>query len=98
MIRVTVSNPTGADLRITSITVAVAADSAAPGCPSAVNIRLVQSSVSAEAPLTVPAGGSVTLADAPQAPQIVLLDLPDVNQDACQGASFALSYSGTAQW
>ncbi len=91
------SNRTSAELRITSITTSVAADSTPAGCPSAVNIRLAQSSVSAEAPLIVPAGSSVILGDVPLAPQIVLLDLPDVNQDVCQGVSFALSYAGTAQ-
>jgi hypothetical protein len=97
-IRLTVTNPKDVDLRVTSLTVTVAPDSTPPGCPSASNLRVVQSAVSADIPLTVPAGGSVTLDEAPLAPQVVLLDLPDVNQNACQGVTFALRYGGSAEW
>jgi hypothetical protein len=97
-IQLTVTNPTGADLEVTSITVTPAPDSTPPGCLSAVNLRIVQSAVSSAAPLHVSAGDVVTLDAPPLAPQLMLLDLPDVNQDACKGATLSLSYSGSATW
>jgi hypothetical protein len=47
--------------------------------------------------ILVPANGSVTLpAQGATAPVVEMLDLP-TNQDACKGAVFSLSYSGTAR-
>jgi hypothetical protein len=95
-IQLTLTNPNGVPILVTSLTVAIAADSAPPGCITASNVRLTQSNVSAAKPIAVPAKGSMTLRSAPSAPQITLLNLPGVNQDVCKNKSFALTYSGSA--
>jgi hypothetical protein len=52
-------------------------------------------------PLTVPAGVTRTLGalgiPSRQQPQLRMIDMPAVNQDACKGVSVSLSYSGSAQ-
>jgi hypothetical protein len=79
---------------VTGLTVTVAGSPAS--CESAQNIGLTQSSASPATPVTVPAGGSVTLpAQGVTAPAIQLVDLETVNQDACRGASFPLHYTGS---
>jgi hypothetical protein len=91
----TIANPNPAPIRVTALHVAVTADP--KGCPSAANLTLAPAGVSSAAPLRVPAGGSVTLpAGSAAAPSIQLRDLP-VNQDACQGVRFPLSFSGRAR-
>ncbi len=91
---VRVSNPNPVAIEVTSLTVALAGDP--PNCP-AENFALTPSSVSSAAPLTVPAGGSVSLpAAAASAPAIAMLDLP-FNQDACRGAGVPLVFSGEAR-
>jgi hypothetical protein len=96
-IRLTLTNPNDVPIFVTALTVSIAADSAPPGCISASNVHLTQSNASSAGPITVPAGGSVTLTSAPRAPQIMLLNLPGVNQDVCKNKSFALTYSGSAR-
>jgi hypothetical protein len=86
-----IANPNPVAIEVTSLTVAIAADS--PACP-AENFRLTQSSVSPAAPLTVPANGSVSLPTA-AAPAIAMLNLP-VNQDGCRSAEVPLVFSGEA--
>jgi hypothetical protein len=89
------SNPNPAPILVTAVRVAVAADPAV--CPSAENLELLQSSVSAKKPLPIPAGGSVRLpAPGFSAPAIALRNLP-VNQDACQGVQFPLAFSAEAR-
>jgi hypothetical protein len=95
-IRLTLTNPNGAPIQVTSLVMTISADSTPGGCSSAANIRLTQSNASAANPITVPGGGSVTLETGPRAPQIELLNLPDVNQDVCKGKTFTLTYSGSA--
>jgi hypothetical protein len=95
-VRLTLTNPNGVQIFVTALTVGIASDSTPPGCSSASNVRLTQSNVSADHPITLPARGSVTLTSAPSAPQVTLLNLPAVNQDACKGKSFALTYRGSA--
>jgi hypothetical protein len=91
----TISNPNPVPIFLTSLTVAATADPS--GCTSAANLALSPAPFSATAPLKVPAHGSVRLpAPGAGAPAIQLRDLP-VNQDACQGASFPLSFSGSAR-
>jgi hypothetical protein len=93
-IRMTLANPNGISIFVTSLTVTV--PSGPPGCPSATNIGLLQSSVSRAAPVQIRAHGSVTLpAQGRSAPTIQLVNLP-VNQDACQNARFPLSFTGSA--
>jgi hypothetical protein len=96
-IRLTLTNPNDVPIYVTSLTVSTAADSTPPGCISASNVQLTQSNASSASPIAVPAGGSVTLTSAPGAPQIMLLNLPGVNQDVCKNKSFALTYSGSAR-
>ncbi len=90
----TISNPNSVPIFVTSITVS-AGD--APGCGGTDNLTLSAAGVSTAAPLKVPAHGSVRLpTGSVSPPAIQLRDLP-VNQDACQGASFPLSFSGSAR-
>ncbi len=91
----TVTNPNPVPIFLTGLT--VAATSEPSGCASAANLVLTPAPISAAAPLRVPAHGTVSLpAPGVGAPTIQLRDLP-VNQDACQGASFPLSFSGSAR-
>jgi hypothetical protein len=96
-IRLTLTNPNDVPIYVTALTVSIAADSTPPGCISASNVQLTQSNASSADPVTVPARGSVTLTSAPRAPQIMLVNLPGVNQDVCKNKSFALTYSGSAR-
>ena len=96
-IQLTLTNPNEVPIYVTSLTVTIAPDSTPPGCITASNIQLTQSNASSADPIAVPAGGSVTLTSAPRAPQIMLVNLPGVNQDVCKNKSFALTYSGSAR-
>jgi hypothetical protein len=96
IVRLTLANPNGAAIYVTALTVNASADSTPAGCKSKTNLDIVQSNASSANPITVPAKGKVTLTSTPRAPQITLLDVPGVNQDACKNASFALTYSGSA--
>jgi hypothetical protein len=96
-IRLTLANPNDVPIYVTALTVSIAADSTPPGCISASNVQLTQSNASSADPITVPARGSVTLTSGPRAPQIMLVNLPGVNQDVCKNKSFALAYSGSAR-
>ena len=95
-VRLKLTNPNGVPIYVTRLSTTVSADSTPPGCSSETNLHIEQSNASSADPITVPARGTVTLTGAPRAPQITLLDLPGVNQDACKNASFALTYSGSA--
>ena len=91
----TVANPNPVPILVTGVTVATAGDPL--DCRGAENLTLTPAGVSAAAPLRVPAHGSVDLpTTGVAAPSIQLRDLP-VNQDACQGATFPLSFSGSAR-
>jgi hypothetical protein len=95
-IRLTLTNPNDVSIYVTRLSVTVAPDSTPTGCRTADNLDLTQSNASATDPIVVPAGGAVTLTTAPRAPQITLLNLPNVNQDVCKGKAFTLTYSGSA--
>ncbi len=91
---VTITNPNPVPILVTSLEVAATADP--PGCARAANLFLAPASLSGAVPLRIPAGGSASLpAPGISPPAIGLRDLP-VNQDACQGASFPLAFSGRA--
>jgi hypothetical protein len=93
-ISVTLANPNGISIFVTSVTVTVPSGPA--GCDSATNVSLTQSNVSSVAQVKILAHGSLTLpAQGRTAPTIQLLDLP-VNQDACQSARFPLRFTGSA--
>jgi hypothetical protein len=88
-------NPNPVPIFVTGLRVSVAADPA--GCDSAANLALTPSSVSARAPLVLPAGGSVSLPAATVSPPAIALRDLAVNQDACKGAQFPLTFSGEAR-
>ena len=92
----TISNPNGVPIVVTSLVVTTQAGSTKVGCDGPTNIQITQSSLSAANTLTVPANGQVTLpSGAASAPQVLMKNLSS-NQDACKGASFTFSYSGSA--
>jgi hypothetical protein len=95
-IPLTLTNPNDTPIFVTALTVTVSADSTPTGCSSADNVQLVQSNASSADPVLVPANGSVTLTGPPRAPRITLVNLPDVNQDACKKVVFGLTYTGSA--
>jgi hypothetical protein len=96
-IALTLTNPNGIPIYVTALTVTVSTDSTPPGCTSEGNLQITQSNVSSADPIAIPANGSVTLTSPPRAPQITLLNLPNVNQDACKSKVFDLTYSGSAR-
>jgi hypothetical protein len=92
----TIANPNSVAISVTSIVVAIAPGSTHAGCDGPANLELTQSDVSAANPLTVPANGQVTLpAGTVTAPGLRMRNLA-TNQDACKGAVFSLTYSGSA--
>jgi hypothetical protein len=93
---ITLSNPNNVAITVTTLSVSVASGSSNAGCDGPTNLQLTQSSVSAANPLTIAANGHVALpSGAVSTPQVLMKDLP-VNQDACKGASFTFTYSGSA--
>ncbi|HUA73347.1 MAG TPA: hypothetical protein VL988_01155 [Solirubrobacteraceae bacterium] len=93
---ITVTNPNNVAILVTALSAAVAPGSSKAGCDGPANLALTQSNVSEANPLTIPANGHVTLpSGAVSAPQVLMKDLP-VNQDACKGATFTFTYSGSA--
>lgn len=92
---VRIENPNPAPIEVTSLTVTVAPEPSA--CPGDPNFAATPSSLSAVAPLTVPAGGSVSLPTATAtAPTVAMRELP-VDQNACQGATVRLLFTGEAR-
>jgi hypothetical protein len=93
-IALTLTNPNRARIFVTRLRVAVT--SSPPSCPSAQNVRVVQSNATRAHPIAIPARSSVRLpAWGRSAPKIQLVDRP-VNQDGCKGGRFALRFSGKA--
>jgi hypothetical protein len=91
---VRISNPNPAAIEVTSLTVSVVPDR--PACAADPNFAITPSGLTPGAPLSIPAGGSATLpTPAAAAPTLALRDLP-VDQNACQGASLQLAFSGEA--
>lgn len=94
LIALTVINPNGVPIYVTSLTAAVAASSLPTGC-SASGYRVAQPSIPGSG-VAVPANGSVTLpAQGATTATVAMLDLPS-DQDACRGARLSLTYSGSA--
>jgi len=92
----TISNPNSVQIFVTSLTVSTQPGSTKAGCDGPTNLQVTQSSASGANALTVPANGQVTLPSGTvSAPQVLMKNLP-TNQDACQGASYTFSYSGSA--
>jgi hypothetical protein len=92
---VRIGNPNPVPIEVTSITVTVSPDH--PDCPGDPNFAVTASSLTATAPLTVPAGGAVNLpSSAVSAPTLALRELP-IDQNPCQGANVSLFFSGEAR-
>ncbi len=92
---VRIENPNPVPIEVTGLTVTVSPDR--PGCAADPNFMVVPSSLTPAAPLGIPAGGSVTLpSPAATAPTLELRELP-VDQNACQGATLGLTFSGEAR-
>jgi hypothetical protein len=92
---VRISNPNPAAIDVTSLTVSVLPDR--PGCAADPNFAVTPSSLTPESPLNIPAGGSLSLpTETATAPTLALRELP-VDQNACQGASLHLVFSGEAR-
>jgi hypothetical protein len=92
---VRIGNPNPVPIEVTALTVTVTPE--ASGCPGDPNFAITPSSVSPAAPLIVPAGGSVSLPTAAAtAPTLAMRELP-VDQNACQGTTVHLDFSGEAR-
>jgi hypothetical protein len=92
---VRISNPNPVPIEVTGLTVAATPD--APGCPGDPNFVVTPANLSPSAPLSVPAGGSVSLPTATvAAPTLAMRELP-TDQNACQGATVHLDFSGEAR-
>lgn len=93
---VTLTNPNNVAISVTALSASVNAGSSKAGCDGPSNLALTQSNVSATNVVAIPANGHVTLpSGSVSAPQVLMKDLP-VNQDACKGATFTFTYSGSA--
>jgi hypothetical protein len=93
---VVLTNPQTFDIRVSALTVGVAAGTTKPGCNADANYAVAQ--YSGDYPLVLPPGStrlSALVADSRDWPQISMHDLQS-NQDACQGAILSLAYGGTA--
>ena len=90
---VQVGNPNPVPIEVTSIRVAVAPRH--PDCPGDPNFAVTAASLTPAAPLTVPAGGAVSLPSS-AAPTVALRELP-IDQNACQGTNVDLLFSGEAR-
>jgi hypothetical protein len=88
----TLSNPNPDQIQVTSLAVDVTGGPA--GCDPGVNVRVEPSPASSANPLVIPGSGTLAVAAA-QAPTIELVER-GTNQDACQGGSFSLTFSGSA--
>lgn len=95
------TNPYGFSLEVLSVSITVPHGTTKgghpnPGCDGPTNMVVTQGF---SGPVTVPAHATRSLQalGVPQAgwPQVEMPDLP-INQDACEGTTFTLSYSGTA--
>ncbi|MBS1870440.1 MAG: hypothetical protein JSS99_12340 [Actinobacteria bacterium] len=91
-----VTNPNADPILVTSLTVTIQPGSTRAGCDGPTNLQVTQSNVSSANPLTVPGNGSVTLpSGGVSAPSVAMRNLA-TSQDACKGAVFSFSYSGSA--
>jgi hypothetical protein len=92
---VRLANPNPVPIEITGLSVTVSPDR--PGCAADPNFGVTPSNLSSSAALSISAGGSVTLpSGAATAPSLELRELP-IDQNACQGATLNLTFSGEAR-
>jgi hypothetical protein len=92
------NNPYSFPLKVTGVTVKVETTTTKAGCVGTQNLEVVtQAAVTSLSPVTVPAGpGTIYALTGDQRPLLHMPNLIDINQDACKGATFTLSYTGTA--
>ncbi|HET9330428.1 MAG TPA: hypothetical protein VFO23_07885 [Steroidobacteraceae bacterium] len=97
----TFTNPFNFAIRVTAVTIAVAHQTTVngnpnPGCDGPANIVVAQDFGT---PVVIPANATASLLSLHVSsslwPQIEMLDL-STNQDACKGATYSFSFSGTA--
>ncbi|HEX4363011.1 MAG TPA: hypothetical protein VHZ75_00560 [Solirubrobacteraceae bacterium] len=93
-IPVTLTNSSAQPIVVTALTVVLGTDGLPSGCRSTW-FHLVQPRVSALHEVRVPARATITLPTA-DAPSVQISDVPTV-QDACEGATLTLSYSGRSR-
>jgi hypothetical protein len=91
----TLTNPNPVPIYVTAVTAAIAGNALPAGCSTSW-FEIVQSSVSTTNPVQVPANGSVSLPAQGASAASIQMANPNTNQDACQGAQLAISYSGSA--
>jgi hypothetical protein len=92
---VRISNPNPAPIEVTGLTASVVPDQ--PACAADPNFEVTPAGLTPQAPLSIPAGGSATLpSPGAAAPTLALRDLP-VDQNACQGTSLRIVFSGEAR-
>jgi len=92
---VRIGNPNPVPIEVTALSVVATPE--APGCPGDPNFAITPSSLSPSAPLSIPAGGSVSLpTPTATAPTLALRELPS-DQNACQGTTVHLVFSGEAR-
>lgn len=92
---VRIGNPNPAPIEVTALTVTATPDASA--CSGDPNFVVTPSNVSPAAPLSIPAGGTVSLPTATvTAPTLAMRELP-IDQNACQGATVHLDFSGEAR-
>lgn len=90
-----IGNPNPVPIEVTALTVAVSPDP--PGCPADPNFAVTPSDLSPSAALVIPAGGTASLPSAAaSAPTLALRELSS-DQNACQGATVELVFSGEAR-
>jgi hypothetical protein len=93
-VTVTLTNPNSLPIYVDALTTTLTTNGGSGGC-SASNFAITQSNASTATPILVPAGSSVVVSTAPQAPQVMLVDLA-TSQDGCKNKSFTLNFTGTA--
>jgi hypothetical protein len=92
-IRVVISNPNEVPIVVTALRVGASGGGA--GCDPATNLALTAPDLGAAHP-RIPAHGSLTLPSATIPAPTIALRETGADQDACQGANFDLSFSGSA--
>jgi len=92
---VRISNPNPATIEVTTLAASVVPDQ--PACAADPNFAVTPAGLTPQEPLSIPAGGSATLpSPSAAAPTLALRELP-VDQNACQGASLHIVFSGEAR-
>jgi hypothetical protein len=93
------TNPNNFSIQITSVTVTVSGATTKPSCDGRANLLVTRAFAAGPGVVVVPKNSTRSLQELriPQAqwPTVQMPNLP-VKQDACKGATFTLTYTGTA--